>query len=372
MRSEIVSQEKNITRILVEVEEGSFRERIDEAVETLRSKANIKGFRKGHVPRKVIELHMGPDAIRAEALEKLVPEMLDQVIKEYELDLISEPSVEVDQLEHGKPVKMTFVFETRPEIILPELETIEVNRKIVNVTEKMLDEAITSLRNNASEKIPVENRPSRSGDILDIEYSVNIAGSTAEEGTGEIPRQRSLVEIDPEYLPEELASALQGRMAGDSVEVDVETKAEGGTEASTLHYNIDIISVAEKILPEMDGVFFEKVVGETGLTEDVFRERIQARLHENLREESLRDAERKAVSLIIERSELELPDSLVERQARALREDMAERIKKETGMTLEEYFNEKKIDRDQFETGLIRDAEASVRLSIVMEAIAER
>ncbi len=214
MRSEIVSQEKNITRILVEVEEGSFRERIDEAVETLRSKANIKGFRKGHVPRKVIELHMGPDAIRAEALEKLVPEMLDQVIKEYELDLISEPSVEVDQLEHGKPVKMTFVFETRPEIILPELETIEVNRKIVNVTDKMLDEAITSLRNNASEKIPVENRPSRSGDILDIEYSVNIAGSTAEEGTGEIPRQRSLVEIDPEYLPEELASALQGRMAG--------------------------------------------------------------------------------------------------------------------------------------------------------------
>jgi len=372
LRSEIVSQEKNVTRILVEVEEGTFRKKIDEAVENLRVKANIKGFRKGHVPRKVLELHLGADAIRAEALEQLVPEMLDKVVKEYELDLISEPSVEVDNLEKDKPVKMTFVFETRPEVVLPDLETIEVTRKKVVLTGKMLDEAITSLRNNVSEKIPVEGRPSRTGDLLDVEYSVKIQDPEEKEVMKELPKQRSLVELDPDQLPEDLSAALQGRTAGDSFEVDVTTKAEDASEERILRYSIDILSVSEKRLPEMDGVFFEKVVGDPGLTEEDFREKIHARLQENLAEESLKDAERKAISLIIERSELDLPESLVERQRTIIREDMAERIKKETEMTLDDYLKEKSIDKDQFEAGLLSDAEASVRRSLVMEALADR
>ncbi|HQQ11225.1 MAG TPA: trigger factor family protein [Synergistales bacterium] len=150
MRSEIVSQEKNITRIKVEIESKDFQSRVEKTLEEMRSKANIKGFRKGHVPRKVLQMHLGMKTIMAEALEKMVPGVIENIVKEYELDLISEPSLEVGALVEGEPVVMNFVFETRPEVILPELETLEVTRKNVEVTADMVEEAITSLINNAA------------------------------------------------------------------------------------------------------------------------------------------------------------------------------------------------------------------------------
>jgi len=372
LRSEILSQEKNITKIKVEVQVDTFRQKIDEAVEVLRSKANIKGFRKGHVPRKVLEMHIGPDAIRAEAIENLVPEMIDKVVSEYELDLISEPKVEIDSLEPEKPVEMTFIFETRPEVELPDLETIRISMKSVNVTEKMLDEAIMTLRENSSDNLPIEDRDSRSGDLLEIEYSVEIP----EEGDKPLDtspeKQKGKLELGSSSLRAELSSALEGRRAGDHVEVDVNVESEGGSEGRIVHYNIDIISVSEKILPEMDASFFQKVTEEPDLTEAQFREKVMERLQDNFRQESKDDAENRALAQLIEKSVVEVPENLVEKQKQAIISEMAGRVKKQTGKTLDEFFAEKNMEREPFEARSAAEAMAMVKRSLVLESVAAR
>ncbi|NLO56993.1 MAG: trigger factor family protein, partial [Thermovirga sp.] len=194
MRSEIVSQEKNINRIKVEIEEKTFQAKMEETLEEMRAKANIKGFRKGRVPRKVLQMHLGAKAIMAETLEKMIPDVIENIVKEYELDLISEPSVDVDDVKAGEPLVMTFVFETMPEVILPELDSLEVIRKNVAVTPGMVAEAISTLRDSAAEREPVTDRPPREGDLLEVAYDMALFEDSPGEASEKSDSQKSMVE----------------------------------------------------------------------------------------------------------------------------------------------------------------------------------
>jgi len=371
LRSEIVSQEKNITRIKVEIDEKTFQARMEETLEGMRAKADIKGFRKGRVPRKVLQMHLGPRAIMAETLDSMIPGVLDTVVKEYELDLISEPSVEVDDIKAGEPLAMTFVFETMPEVALPELESLEVSRKNVAVTPSMVDEAISSLRDNASEREPVTDRPSGEGDLLEVMYDLSLFEEKNGEAPQESDRQKSVVELSREALPEELFSALLDRVAGDRVEVDVRVSPKDDGDQRTLRYKIEVLSVARKILPELSGPFFEKVVGESDLDEEGFRLKIREKLQENLLAESLQRAEREALDLLVKRSQVDVPDSLVQRHKTRILKDLHENVRRKTGKTFEEYVAQEGLEREKLEAEAVEGAEEEVRRSLVMDALAE-
>lgn len=371
MRSEIISQEKNITNIKVEIQPEDFRLKIDEAAELLRSKANIKGFRKGHVPRKVLELHLGLETIRAEALEKLVPEVVDTIVNEYELDLIAEPKVEVIKFEPEMPVEIKLTFEIRPEVELPDLGSITISKKNIKVTENMLDDAIMVLRDNNAERKPIDNRPSANGDILEIEYTASVDGDGTDPNGSRDPQKGSL-ELGSSSVREELSAALEGRKAGDKIEADVPVKSEDGSEEKIIHYSIEVISVAEKILPEMDSSFFQKVTGETGLSETEFRGKVMERLQENFIHESRKDAENRAIASLVEKSTVEIPESLAKKQKQAIIEDMAARVKKQTGQSLEEYFAEKELERTAFDKSATSEALEMVKKSLVLESFADR
>jgi trigger factor len=114
LKTEVVSQEKNIIVIKAEFEAEQVNKAIDSTIKDLSKKANIKGFRKGHVPRKTIELYFGMKGICAEALEKMVPEAIDKMIEEYELSLIAEPKLEPGELIENEPFTLQVTFEVTP------------------------------------------------------------------------------------------------------------------------------------------------------------------------------------------------------------------------------------------------------------------
>ena len=371
LRSEIISSEMNFTKIKVEIEVSDFLKKIDEAAEILRAKANIKGFRKGRVPRKVLELHLGADAIRAEALEKLVPETVDSIINEYELDIISEPKVEILTFEQDKPVEMTILFETRPEVESPELESIEVPVKKVKISEKILEDAINVLKDNNAEKKPVDDRASRENDVLEVEYSVSVAEEKrAPDGPAGL--QKGFLELGSDSVRPELSKALEGRRTGDSVTVAVPVQVGESSEEKNIIYNINVVSVSEKILPEMSSDFFEKVTGEPDLSEEDFRRRIGVKLQENFDLESKKEAEKQAVEMLVEKSKVDIPESLVQKQKAAIIREMEDRIQKQTGKTLEKYCEENGLERARFEEGSASEATGVVKRSLVLEALADR
>jgi len=142
VRSEIVSQKKDSVSIKVEIEASDFSKAVNESIRRLSQSINIKGFRKGHIPRRVLELYLGKDVIYKDALDRIVPKALSQIVEDYELELATEPTVNVKEIKEGEPLNLEFTLELRPEAVLPDLKDIEVEINLPQVTDEMVDEAI--------------------------------------------------------------------------------------------------------------------------------------------------------------------------------------------------------------------------------------
>ena len=377
MRSEIISQEKNVVKIQAQVSQEDFKKSFEEAINELRKKANIKGFRKGRVPRNVLLLHLGKEAIQSEALEKLIPEMLDKIVEDYGLDLIDRPKVEIDEIKDGEPLNLTFTFETRPEVELPEVEELEVEREVVEVNDELIDKAVEEIRFSFSEKEQVEGRPAKEGDIVEINYTVKVEGNDESQKP-----QKTTVELFPNTLRKEFLDALLGKEVGDKVDVELEVPKEkenkSGDEASNAEetervgYSIEILSIFEKKLPEVGADLFAKVFGEDVQDEDTFRQKIKETLEKRFSDESWEAAKERAVELICDKSSVELPETLIKRQMEELRNEDVNMVQKRFGKSWEEYAKEVNLNEEEYNENLRKYAEKLVKRTLVLEAMAEK
>jgi trigger factor len=367
VRSEIVSQEKNIVKIKVEVPEGEFRESVEETIAELRKKVDIKGFRKGKVPRNILELHLGRETIQSEALEKLLPKTIDTLIEEYELELIDRPKVDIKTLEVNEPLVMTFTFETRPEVELADVTELEVKKRVVDVNDDMIDEAITQVRQSFAEKEPVSDRPVGDSDVVQVEYTQDGESEETQE-----PRKTD-IDLSEGHVREEFRKALIGKNVGDqaAVEISLEDPGDPDRPAETIRYNLKILSIMEKRLPELGPEFYAMVFGEDVETEEAFREKVREALEARFEAESLENSREEAVARLCEASSVDVPEKLVERQVESLREDEKQRIQQQTGKSREEYFKDIGVNEEEHEKELRQHAENLVKRSLVLESFAD-
>lgn len=372
MRSEIVSQEKNIVKIKVEIPEGEFTQSLEEAVSELRKKAEIKGFRKGKVPRNILELHLGKETIQSEALEKLLPKTIDTLVEEYELDLIERPKVDIETLQKEEPLVMTFTFETRPEVELADTGNLEVEKMIVDVTEEMVDEAISQVRETFGEKEPVTGRPVCEQDIVQVEYSQNEDSKEKTDETTE-PRKTD-IDLSTGNVREEFREALIGKTAGEkaTVEISAGDGDDPAKPAAPVRYDLEILSVTEKRVPELGPELYKKVFGEEIETEDAFREKVRKALESRLEAESLEKSREEAVTKLCDASGVDVPEKLIQRQVEDLRKDEEEKIQQQTGKSREEYFRDIGVDDSEHEKEIRKHAETLVKRSLVLESFADR
>ncbi|MGC9373002.1 MAG: trigger factor [Thermovirgaceae bacterium] len=367
MRSEIVSQEKNVVKIKAEVPEGEFKESVEEAIAELKEKVDIKGFRKGKVPRNILELHLGRETIQSEALEKLLPKTIDTLIEEYELELIDRPKVDIETLEDNEPLVMTFTFETRPEVELGNATELEVKKRVVDVNDDMIDEAIAQVRQSFAEKEPVSERPAGEGDVVQVEYTQDEESEETQE-----PRKTD-IDLAEGNVREEFREALIGKNVGDeaTVEISIEDPEDPKKPAETIRYHLKILSITEKRLPEPGPELYSKIFGEDVETEEAFREKVREALDSRFEAESLEKSREEAVARLCETSSVEVPGKLVERQMESLRKDEEQRIQQQTGKSRGEYFKDIGVNEEEHEKELRQHAENLVKRSLVLESFAD-
>ena len=172
MKSEILSQERNVVVVKSEFDSDEVDSAIRKTVRELSNKANIKGFRRGHVPRKTLELYFGKDGIYKETLEKMAQQALESIISEYELDLITEPQAKFGEIADGRSLEMEFSFEVRPEVVLPDLSTLSGERIMYRVDDADVDAAFAQLLESHAELVPIdEDRPVAGDDLVSVEYT---------------------------------------------------------------------------------------------------------------------------------------------------------------------------------------------------------
>ncbi|MBQ6971031.1 MAG: trigger factor family protein, partial [Synergistaceae bacterium] len=169
MRTELLGQEKNIVRIKLEIEPAEFTKTLNKTITELAQQGNYPGFRKGHAPRRIIEMRFGRGALYNEAIEKIMNTELQQIVEDYELDLIEMPSLNVtEKIEEGKPVMCELTFEVKPEVTLPDFDGMEIERVVTQVTDADVDRLSKRIQMQLAD-IKETDRPIQDGDLVDMD-----------------------------------------------------------------------------------------------------------------------------------------------------------------------------------------------------------
>lgn len=378
MRTELLGQEKNIVRIKAEIESGDFIKAINKTITELSQQGNFPGFRKGRAPRRIVEMRFGRGAIYNEAIEKIMNEELQQVVEDYELDIIDTPTLSVTgQIEEGKPVTCELTFEVRPEVELPEFDGMEIEKVVTEVTEADVDRLSKRIQVQLAD-IKEADRPIQDGDLVDLELTIRTINPDGTE-TPDQPKPETThekINLADETVRAQVREALMGKSKGDEATAvfDVEEGHADRTLAGKhVSYKMKVETVSEYVLPEVNEEFFRNVFGEGTEIKDeaAYRARLRQDIESEVAQENKTDLYNRAIDLIASKSKLELPDRFIEGQIQAFRREDSEWAKS-NGIDMDTAFGiNTEEGRKGYEALLRTRAETAVRNVLVMGKLGE-
>ena len=379
MRTDLLGQEKNIIKIKAEIEASEFTKALNRTINELAQQGNFPGFRKGHAPRRIIEMRFGREALYNEAIEKIMSAELQQVITDYELEPIETPTLNVtEKIEEGKPVICELTFEVRPEVTLPEIDGMEIEKVVTEVTDADVERLSKRIQIQLSE-IKEAERPIKDGDLVDVDLTIRVLnpdGSEAEEQPKPVTT-REKINLADETIRAEVRTALTGKSKGEEVsaEFDVEEgHADRALAGKHVSYRMKIDTVSEYILPEINEKFFHDVFGENTDIKDeaAYRERLRHDITAEVAQENQSDLYNRAVDLVASKATLELPDKFIERQIASMRREDSDWAKS-NGIDMDTAFGVGTEEgRKGYEALLRNRAEVAVRNVLVMDKLAEK
>jgi trigger factor len=357
---------KDQVKLRVEVPEDALAPALKQVYNRFARDIKVPGFRKGKVPRQLIDARVGPEVIREEALRAALPDFYREALKAEELEAIAPPDIEVVEFEAGAPLVFEATVDVRPEITLPDLPKINIDSPPSEVTDADIDEQLERLRDRFAE-LESASRDARRGDfvLIDLNGSRNdqpVPGASAPDYLYEVGSRSG-----PPKLDDELEGARAGAILKFTDTVPGEALGEPGQEKVDVSFTVLVKEVKVKKLPPLDDDF-AKTVGEFD-TLDELKEDLRGRLQEvkiNTVEEELRGLVLRA---IVDASDLEAPEKLVEGEFNHRMEHIEEDLK-QAGLTLDQYgqtidSTELEIRRDVRE-----EAARSVKAELLLEEVA--
>jgi len=243
--------------LTLEIPQAEVDKAFDRALQRFQSKAKIEGFRPGKAPREIVEARVGAVALREEAIEILVPEVVQQVLVDKGIEAIERPRVEIADFERGQDAHFTAKVTVYPEVALPDLDQLQVERPQAAVTDEMVERRLEELRGQLAEITPVE-RPVQAGDLVVADIDVTVDG----EDVPSERRQAMEAEVKEGVLIPELLAAVVGKSAGEVAEADIqlaEDHVEESLRSKPARVRFTVQGVKEKKLPPLDDHFAKQV-----------------------------------------------------------------------------------------------------------------
>ena len=185
MSLQVEKLEKNMAKLTIEVGAEELEKAIQSAYQKQKSKISIPGFRKGKVPRQIIEKMYGKEIFYEDAVNELIPDAYEKALDECEEDIVSSPQIDVTQIEAGKPFIFTATVALKPEVKLGKYKGVKVDKVDISVTDDEINEVVEKERDNNARNIAVEDRPVKDGDMTIIDFEGFVDGVAFEGGKGE-------------------------------------------------------------------------------------------------------------------------------------------------------------------------------------------
>ena len=367
MSVQVETLEKSMAKLTIEVGAEEFEAALDKAYKKNKNKITIPGFRKGKATRAVIERMYGDGFFYEDAANVLIPDAYESAAKESELEIAAQPSIDVTQIEKGKPFIFTATVAVKPEVTLGDYKGIEVEKKTAEVTDEELQAEIDKVRESNSRMITVDDRAVQDGDITTIDFEGFVDGEPFEGGKGEdYP-----LTIGSHSFIDNFEEQLIGKNIGEETEVNVTFPEQYQAEelqGKPATFKVTIKEIKVKELPELDDDFAQDVSEFD--TVDEYKEDLKKKLLENKEAALKREKEEDVVGKIIENATMEIPDPMVDTQVRQMVQEFSQRIQSQ-GLSLQQYMQFTGMTPESLTNELQPQALKRIQSRLVLEAVVD-
>lgn len=360
-------EEKNVVKLVIEATAEEFEAGLNTAYNKSKNKINVPGFRKGKAPRKMIEKLYGSEIFYEDAANAIIPDAYASAATESELDIVSQPKINVVQLEAGKP----FIFEAevavRPEVELGQYKGVEVSKCDTEVTDADVEEEIKKVQEQNARTISVEDRAVKDGDMTVIDFEGFVDGVAFEGGKGE----SYPLTIGSHSFIDNFEEQLIGMNIGEEKEINVTFPEEYHAEAlkgKPATFKVSVKEIKEKQLPELDDDFAQDVSDFDTLAE--YKEDIKKKVADRKAADAKSKKESEAIEKVVEASKMDIPEAMIQTQVNRMAEDFAQRLQQQ-GLSLEQYFQYTGLTADKIIADMKPEAEKRIKNSLVLEAVAK-
>ena len=367
MSLQVEKMEKNMAKLTIEVSAEELEKALQGAYNKQKGQISVPGFRKGKVPRQMIEKMYGAAIFYDEAANALIPEAYSKAYDESGLEIVSQPKIEVVQIEKGKPFIFTAEVATKPEVTLGEYKGLKVDKVSNRVTAKEVDAKLEEEQKKNARTITVEDRAVQDGDevVLDFEGFVN--GVAFAGGKGE---NYPLTIGSGSFIPG-FEEQLIGAETEKEVEVNVTFPAEYHSEdlaGKEAVFKCTVHEIKVKELPELDDEFAAEVSEFDTL--DEYKADIKAKIKEQKIAEGKRQKEDQAVEKAVANATMEIPEAMIDTQVQQMVQEFAQRLQSQ-GLNMEQYFQFTGLTAEKMLEEMKPQAVKRIETRLVLEAIAK-
>ncbi len=367
MSVQVENLEKNMAKLTIEVPAEELEKAIEAVYRKQKNQISIPGFRKGKVPRAMIEKMYGAGIFYEDAANALMQQNYPTAVDESGIDIVSRPTVDIVQIEQGKPFIFTAEVAVKPEVTLGKYMGVTVTKADTSVSDEEVDAALEEERNNNARIITVTDRPVAEGDTAVIDFEGFVDGVAFEGGKGE----NHPLEIGSHSFIDNFEEQLIGKNAGEDVEVNVtfpEQYQAAELAGKPAVFKVKINEIKTKELPELDDEFAQDVSDFDTLAE--YKDSLKKELEEQKKTEARRAQEDEAIQKIIDKSKMDIPEAMIDTQCETMIDEFAQRIA-QSGLSMEQYLQFSGTTMDGMKEQVRPEALTRIQSSLVLEQIAK-
>ena len=359
--------EKNMVKLTIEVDAEEFAKGMEAAYEKNKNKISVPGFRKGKVPKQMIEKMYGAGIFYEDAANAIIPKEYQRAAVESGLDIVSQPEIDVTQIEEGKNFIFTATVAVRPEVTLGTYKGVEIAKVSTEVTDEDLEAEIKKVQEQNARIINVEDRPVQDKDDTVIDFEGFMNGVPFAGGKGE---NYSLT-IGSHSFIDTFEEQLIGKKIGEETEVNVTFPEEyhaaelAGKPAT---FKVTVKEIKSKELPELNDELVQDI--SEFKTVDEYKADLKATLEKKKAKDAEVKKENEAIEAVVANAAMEIPEAMIKQQALQMADGYDRNIKQQ-GISLEQYVKMMGMEIDKFIESIYPEAEKRIKNGLVLDAIAK-
>lgn len=359
--------EGSMAKLTIEVPADEFTRAITDAYKKQKSKFSVPGFRKGKVPQAYIEKMYGPAIFYEDAANELINEYYPKEIEDCEVEIASNPEIDVEQIEKGKNFIFTATVAVKPEIKIGEYKGVEIEKVDAEVTEDEVMAEILKTQKENARSIPVEDRAAKMDDEVTINFEGFVDGEAFDGGKG----QNYKLTLGSHSFIDTFEEQIAGKSIGDAFDVNVTFPEEyhvAELAGRPAVFKVELLSINEIELPELDDEFASEVSSFETYAE--YKEDVKKVLEVKRERDAKREKESKVLEKIAETAEVDIPEPMIAYNQERIFNEFSQNMMYQ-GLQMEQYLKLMNVTKEDMLERVKPDAINRIKSSLILEAVVD-